>query len=473
MKKQFMDADFLLESETAKHLYHTYAAPAPIIDYHCHIIPEQIAKDIQFENITRIWLGGDHYKWRLLRANGVEERYITGNAPDRDKFRKWTETLENAFGNPIYHWSHLELQRFFGFHGTLGRNTADEVWELANARLASKDYSARGLMRASNVKLICTTDDPADTLEWHRRIEETKKPGDAVVYPAFRPDKAFQIEKPDYLPYLEKLAEAADTEINSFHSLTDALAKRILFFKEHGCRAADHGLDYVPFARVTPEEANRILQKRLSGKDVTPEESLQFKTGVLLFLAEKYHESGWVMQLHFSCKRNNNTRMFNLIGPDTGYDSISTDTSVVQLSAFLDTLESQGTLPKTILYSLNPADNALLAALMGCFQGDGYFGKMQHGSAWWFNDHKAGMRDQMISLANSGLFGSFVGMLTDSRSFLSYPRHEYFRRILCDLLGGWVENGECPDDEELLAAYIKNISYNNAASYFDLPLERI
>ena len=471
--KKFMDSEFLLNNKTAQRLYHSYAENTPIVDYHCHIIPEQIANNMQFENITKIWLGGDHYKWRLMRANGVDESYITGEASDRDKFQKWAETLDMTFGNPIYHWSHLELQRYFGYEGVLTGKTAGDVWDLANEKLAKEDMKARALIRNSNVKLICTTDDPADTLEWHKVIADNREAGDAVVFPAFRPDKAVVIERPEFLSYIEQLGKSANKEISSFQILTDVLQSRIDLFSSMGCRAADHGIDYVPFIETTPEEANQILQKKLTGKDISAEEALKYKTAVLLFLGEAYHKADWAMQLHFSCRRNVNSRMFVKLGPDTGFDCMSTDFSIAMLTQFLNALEVKDALPKTILYSLNPNDNAIIDSVINCFQGKGIVGKIQHGAAWWFNDHKCGMKEQMLSLASIGLFGSFIGMLTDSRSFLSYPRHEYFRRLLCDMLGEWVETGECPDDEELLAKYVKNISYNNAVKYFGLPLETV
>lgn len=472
MKKQFLDPDFLLNNKTAQHLYHTYAAKTPILDYHCHVNPQEIAEDIQFDNITQIWLGGDHYKWRLMRAMGIDEAYVTGNAPDREKFHQWAKTLSYAYGNPLYVWSHMELRQYFEYEGVLNEDTADYVWQLANEKLASPSMSTRSLIHHSAVKLICTTDDPADDLIWHKQLREKRKNDDLIVLPAWRPDKAVKIENDEFLPYLTRLEEVSGKTIDSYNDLRDVLRHRLSLFAAEGCRAADHGLDFVPFIESSEEQVQNIFQKRKENKAITREEVLKFQTSILRFLGEEYHKLGWVMQLHFSCRRNNNSRRFSSLGPDTGFDSISTDTSLPDLSRFLDDLDSRGVLPKTILYSLNPNDNAMLVSLMGCFQGE-TFGKLQHGAAWWFNDHKKGMEDQMITLANEGLFGSFIGMLTDSRSFLSYTRHEYFRRLLCNLLGQWTENGECPDTEEILARYVTGISYNNAIKYFGFPLKEV
>ncbi len=467
--KAFLDEDFLLSTETAKKLYHEYAAVMPILDYHCHINPEEIANDRKFDNITQVWLGGDHYKWRLMRANGIDEAFITGDAPAREKFQKWAETLEIAIGNPLYHWSHLELKNYFGYNGCLNGETAEEVWNLCNAKLQDDSLSVRNIIRQSNVTLLCTTDDPADTLTWHEKI--AADPAFSVqVLPAWRPDKAMNLEKPDYLDYLDKLSGASGVEISSFDSLKEALKKRMDYFAAHGCCICDHGLDYVMYAPASEEELNKIFAKRLSGQSLTLTEQLQFKTGFLLFVGQEYHDRGWVMQLHFSCLRNNNTPGFAHLGPDTGYDCISNYAPISQLSAFLNCLVSQEKLPKTILYSLNPNDNDALCSVIGCFQDSSAVGKLQLGSAWWFNDHKTGMISQMTSLANGGLLSNFVGMLTDSRSFLSYARHEYFRRILCDLIGGWVENGEYPADYQALKKIVQGICYNNAVRYFGFSL---
>ena len=462
-----MDKDFLLSTETAKKLYHDFAAKMPILDYHCHINPEEIAKDRKFENIAQVWLGGDHYKWRLMRSNGVEEKYITGNASDRDKFQKWAETLELAIGNPLYHWSHLELQRYFGYSGVLNGDTAEEVWNLCNSALAS--LSARTLIKNSNVKLICTTDDPADSLQWHQEIASDKS-FTTQVLPTWRPDKAMNIEKPQYLSYLETLSDVSGVKINSFAMLCEALKKRLDFFEKHACLLSDHGLEYLMYKPVSEKETEEIFSKRFSGGLPSREEELKFKTAFMLFMGREYHSRNWTMQLHYGCKRDNNTFMFDKIGLDTGFDAINNFAPSSETADFLNALNSTDELPKTILYSLNPNDNAAIGSIMGCFQQAGTIAKIQHGSAWWFNDHKTGMTEQIISVANLGLLGNFVGMLTDSRSFISYTRHEYFRRILCDIIGKWVENGEYPADMTVLKKIVEGISFNNAARYFGFKL---
>lgn len=468
--KQFMDKDFLLSTPTAQELYHDIAAKVPVLDYHCHINPQEIAEDRKFENITQVWLGGDHYKWRQMRSNGVEERYITGDAPDREKFQKWAETLEKAIGNPLFHWSHLELQRYFGYTGVLNKDTAEEVWNLCNEKLQEPSMSARNLILQSNVTLICTTDDPADDLKWHKILAEDDS-FPVQVLPAWRPDKAMNLEKPDYGQYLETLASAADMDIQSFEDLKAALKSRMTFFNEMGCRASDHGLEFVMYVPATDEEIEAIFQKRLNDEPVTREEELKFKTVFMLFVAAKYAEMGWAMQLHYGCKRDNNTGMFAKLGPDTGYDCINNYAPSGQIADYLNALDQKGNLPKTVLYSLNPNDDEAIGTIVGCFQNSDAVGKIQQGSAWWFNDHKTGMTKQMTSLANLGLLGNFIGMLTDSRSFLSYPRHEYFRRILCELIGNWVENGEYPKDMKMLERIVKGISYNNAVRYFGFELD--
>lgn len=467
--KQFMDQDFLLSTEKAKELFHEHAKKMPIIDYHCHINPEEIAKDRKFENITQVWLGGDHYKWRQMRSNGVEEKYITGDASDREKFQKWAETLEKAIGNPLYHWSHLELQRYFGYHGHLNGNTAEEVWNLCNEKLQEDGMSVRNLIRQSNVTLLCTTDDPADSLEWHKVIAEDES-FDVQVLPAWRPDKAMNIEKPDYAEYLEKLGEAAEMEIKSYSDLKTALKKRMEFFDRCGCKVSDHALEYVMYAPASEDRIEELFAKRLQGDTLTKEEVLQFKTAYMIFVGKEYHRLGWAMQLHYGCKRDNNVFRYDQLGPDTGYDCIDNYAPSAQMADFLNALNATDELPKTIIYSLNPNDNAAIGTILGCFQDAGVAGKIQQGSAWWFNDHKAGMTEQMTSLANLGLLGNFIGMLTDSRSFLSYTRHEYFRRILCELIGGWVENGEYPSDMEVLGKMVEDISYRNAVRYFEFQI---
>lgn len=468
--KPFMDENFLLSTETAQELYHEFAEKMPVLDYHCHINPQEIAEDRKFDTITQVWLGGDHYKWRQMRSNGVDEYCITGDAPDREKFQKWAETLEKAIGNPLYHWSHLELQRFFGYHGVLNGDTAEEVWNLCNAKLQEDSMSVRNLIRQSNVTLICTTDDPADDLRWHKMIAEDDS-FEVQVLPAWRPDKAMNLEKPDYIEYLDKLGKAADMEIKSFKDLRAALSKRMAFFDEMGCRASDHALEYVMYAPASDAEIEDIFTERLMGAQISREDELKFKTAFMMFVAGEYTKLGWAMQLHYGCKRDNNTTMYKKLGPDTGYDCINNYAPSSETADFLNALNEAGNLPKTILYSLNPNDDEALGTILGCFQNSDAIGKIQQGSAWWFNDNKTGMMKQMTSLANLGLLGNFNGMLTDSRSFLSYPRHEYFRRILCELIGGWVENGEYPKDMKSLEKIIKGISYNNAVRYFGFNLE--
>lgn len=467
--KEFMGKDFLLTTDTAAKLYHEYAAEMPVLDYHCHISPEEIAKDRKFENIAQLWLGGDHYKWRQMRSNGVEEKYITGDAPDREKFQKWAETLEKAIGNPLYHWSHLELQRYFGYYGALNSDTAEEVWNLCCEKLKDGSLSARTLMKKSGVTLICTTDDPADHLKWHKMLAEDES-FDIQVLPAWRPDLAMKIEKPEFAQYMERLGESAGVKISSFADMKTALKKRMEFFNEMGCRASDHGLDYVMYVPASDEEVEKIFTKAVNGGNVTKEEELKYKTAFMIFAGKEYHRLGWAMQLHYGCKRDNDVRRYKQLGADTGFDCIDTYTPSAQLSELLNAFSETGELPKTILYSLNPNDNAAIGTIIGCFQDADAAGKIQHGSAWWFNDHKAGMTEQMTSLANLGLLGNFIGMLTDSRSFLSYTRHEYFRRILCELIGGWVENGEYPADMKRLGRMVQDISYNNAVRYFGFEI---
>ena len=463
--KAFMDKDFLLETETAQKLYHEYAAKMPILDYHCHINPQEIAEDRKFENITQVWLGADHYKWRQMRSNGVEEKYITGDASDCEKFQKWAETLEKAIGNPLYHWSHLELQRYFGYYGALNGETAEEVWNLCNAKLQEDGMSARNLIRQSNVTLVCTTDDPVDSLEWHEKIAADES-FEVRVLPAWRPDKAMNLEKTDYLEYLKKLEVVSGVKIDSFASLIEALRIRMDYFEEHGCSVSDHGLEYVMYAPASEEEIEAIFAKRLRGEAVSRADELQFKTAYMVALGREYHKKNWVMQLHYGVKRDNNGMIFGKLGPDAGIDCINNYAPSSEMADYLNALAITDELPKTILYSLNPTDNAAIGTIIGCFQSEEARGKIQQGSAWWFNDNKQGMIEQMTSLANLGLLGNFIGMLTDSRSFLSYTRHEYFRRIMCNLIGGWVENGEYPADEKVLGRMVQDISYNNAVRYF-------
>lgn len=462
-----MDRDFLLKTETAKVLYHDYAAKMPIIDYHCHVDPREIFEDRRFENIYQVWLEGDHYKWRVMRSNGVEERYITGDAPEREKFQKFAEALPKAIGNPMYHWCHLELRTYFGYDGVLNEDTAQEVWDLSVKKLAEADMGVRGILRQSNVAMVGTTDDPTSDLVWHKRIADDPTIS-TVVAPSFRADKALNIEKPGWAGFLAELGRVSGVEVKDLDSLEGTLGQRMEAFDAAGCRAADHGLDYVPFRPAERGQADAIMKKALAGQPVIPEEAEQFKTALLLFCARRYASLDWVMQIHYNCMRNPNSAMFARLGPDSGFDCMNNVNCAGALYALLDALYADNALPRTILYSLNPGENELLDTMIGAFQGPGIPGRLQHGSAWWFNDNKTGMRDQLTSLANLGLLGNFIGMLTDSRSFLSYTRHAYFRRILCELVGGWIENGEYPADLEQAGALIEDICYRNAKRYFRL-----
>ena len=459
--KAFLDEDFLLSNETARKLYHDCAKELPIIDYHCHLDPQEIWEDRHFDSITQVWLGGDHYKWRLMRSMGVEERFITGDAPDREKFQKWAECLSLAIGSPLYHWSHLELKNYFGFTGHLDGDSAEEVWELTGEKLADSDFSARNLILRSHVEALCTTDDPADSLEWHEKLQGTDF--GTKVCPAFRPDKAMNIRDEGFLDYLARLGSPS-----TFAALTEALEKSMDRFHAMGCRISDHGMDRIPYAPAPEAEIEAIFHRRLGGRIPTPEEEEQYKYALLLSLGRAYHARGWAMQLHYGVIRNNSSRVFAALGADCGIDSIGDAAPVTALASFLDSLDRTDQLPKTILYSLNPNDNAAIETVMGCFQGAGAFGKLQHGAAWWFNDHRDGMEAHLRSLAAEGALATSVGMLTDSRSFLSYARHEYFRRILCNLIGTWVENGEFPSEEKVLRRIVEGICYQNAKEYFGL-----
>ena len=474
--KAFMDKDFLLETETAKHLYHDYAEAMPLADYHCHLNPREIYEDRRFENLAQVWLGGmengtlagDHYKWRMLRSHGISEEYITGERPDYERFLKLAEALEMAIGNPMYHWCHLELQFFFGITEPLTTESAPRIWAHCNKRLQeSPDMTARGMIRKANVAFIGTTDDPIDDLQYHEKLAADKT-FSCKVCPSFRPDKAVNIHKEGFREYIGKLGACVGRELTSARDVCDALVERIEYFHARGCRASDHGLDYVPFRAISMEEADRIFQKAMSGQAVTVQEAEGYQTTLLLACARTYHRLNIAMQLHYSCLRNTNSRMFRQLGPDAGFDTIAQNICGENIAKLLSALDETQQCPKTILYSLNPADNAQLGTLIGSFQGPELPGKLQHGSAWWFNDNKTGMEEQMISLANLGLLGNFIGMLTDSRSFLSYTRHAYFRRILCNLIGKWVENGEYPNHEASLQKIVEGISYKNAQRYFDI-----
>jgi len=473
-----MDKDFILQTETAKHLYHDYAKHLPLVDYHCHLSPKEIYEDRRFNNIVEVWLGGrnpdgsyfgDHYKWRMMRSHGIDEEYITGNKDPYERFVKLAEALEMAIGNPMYHWCHLELQQFFGVYEPLTVESAPRIWEKCNKLLREDpDMTARGLIRRSNVAFIGTTDDPIDSLEWHEKIAADPT-ASFQVCPSYRPDKAINIHKGGWAEYMLQLAASVGKEkLETMQDVLNALVNRLEFFHAHGCKASDHGLDYVPFQNYTVEEADAVYQKALRGEKLTTEEVEGYQTVILLTLGKAYHRLGIAMQLHYSCLRNNNERIFRLMGPDTGVDAIAQNTCGGNIAQFLSALDLTGECPKTILYSLNPADNAQLGTLIGCFQDSSIPGKIQHGSAWWFNDTKSGMEEQMKSLANLGLLGNFIGMLTDSRSFLSYARHDYFRRILCNLIGAWVEGGEYPNHDASLKKIVQGVSYKNAVRYFEL-----
>ncbi|RKD88505.1 D-glucuronate isomerase [Mangrovibacterium diazotrophicum] len=461
-----MDENFLLKTEVAQKLYHEHAAKMPIFDYHCHINPKDIAEDRRFNTVTEVWLYGDHYKWRAMRTNGVDERFCTGDATDWEKFEKWAETVPHTLRNPLYHWTHLELKKFFGIEKLLSPATAKEIYDECNRLLNTPEYSVRGLIRKANVNTICTTDDPVDTLEYHKQIKESGF--EVAVLPAWRPDKAMMVADPAFFnDYMAQLEKAAGTDIKTFGDLIAALDKRHEFFHENGCRLSDHGLDTAFAEDYTAEEIEAIFVKIRGGAKLTAEEILKFQSCMLYEFGVMDHKRGWTQQFHIGAQRNNNTRLFKKLGPDTGFDSIGDVPVAAPLAKLLDRLDMENKLTKTILYNLNPRDNELYATMLGNFQDGSVPGKIQYGSGWWFLDQKDGMTKQMNALSNLGLLSRFVGMLTDSRSFLSYTRHEYFRRTLCDLLGTDVENGEIPYDMELLGNMVENICFNNAKEYFN------
>lgn len=464
--KKFMGEDFLLSTETAKKLFDA-CKDEPIFDWHCHLSPKEIYENKEPADIAELWLSGDHYKWRGMRSCGIEEKYITGDASNYEKFIKWASVMDYAIGNPLYHWTHLELQRYFGIDTPLSPRTADKIWNEANEKIRNGGFKPRDLITRSNVACVCTTDDPADTLEYHKLIAEDTS-FTCKVLPAFRPDKALSIDLDSFIPWLKALEKTAETTIDSYKKLTEVLKDRIDFFEKMGCRATDHAFGYVPYIRADEAELEAIFIKGKNGEALTTEEVDKYKTELFRFLAKQYYKKGWATEIHIGPMRNNNTLMFNKLGPDAGFDSIDDARIAQPLSRMLDSLAVEETLPKTILFTLNPKDNFVLGTMLGNFQNSDAPSKIQFGSAWWFNDHIEGMKTQMTALANLGMLGKFVGMVTDSRSFLSYPRHEYFRRILCELIGTLVENGEYPCDMELLSQMVKNISFYNAKEYIGI-----
>ncbi|MBD2703724.1 glucuronate isomerase [Spirosoma sp. BT702] len=465
MKKPFLNDDFLLQTESARQLYHDFAKSMPIIDYHCHLPPDQIAENRQFDNITQIWLYGDHYKWRAMRTNGINERYCTGNADDFSKFQKWAETVPYTLRNPLYHWTHLELQRYFGITEPLNGKNARQVYDACTEQLQSPDFSVRNLLRRMNVETVCTTDDPVDTLEHHKKLAD--EGFEIGVLPTFRPDKSMTVEdSATFNQYVNRLEAASNVAVTTFDDFLAALRQRHDFFAGMGCKLSDHGLEQIYAEDYTESEIKAIFGKIRSGAELTNTEVLKFKSAMLVYLAEMDWEKGWTQQFHLGALRNNNSRMLRQLGPDTGWDSIGDFSQARAMSRFLDRLDTNDKLAKTIIYNLNPADNDLIATMIGNFNDGSVAGKVQFGSGWWFLDQKDGMERQINALSNMGLLSRFVGMLTDSRSFLSYPRHEYFRRILCNLLGNDIENGEIPDDMEWTGQVVQNICYGNAKSYF-------
>lgn len=463
--KKFLDCDFLLETETAKKLFHEYAENMPICDYHCHLSPKEIYENAQPENISDLWLSGDHYKWRAMRSCGVDEKYCTGDATPKEKFEKFAYTLQYCIGNPLYHWAHIELQRYFGIDTVLNADTADDIYERANKAIEQGDFRPQSLIKKSNVSVVCTTDDPIDDLKYHKLLKDSFT--DCKVLPTFRPDKALNIDLDGFSDYIKTLAKVCDMEINTVDDVINALIKRVEYFDSVGCKVSDQAFDCPPYAEADKDAVQKIFEKAMRGEKITKQESDIYKTPVMLALGEKYSELGWAMEVHIGAMRNNNTLMFNKLGADTGFDSVGDDNIAKPLSRLLDALNVKNKLPKTILFNLNDKDNIVLATMLGNFQSAESAGKVQFGPAWWFLDTMDGMISQMKYLGNLGVLGKFVGMETDSRSFTSYGRHEYFRRIMCNLLGDWVEKGMYPFDEKLLKEIVQGICFNNAMAYFE------
>ncbi|MCC9065669.1 glucuronate isomerase [Flavobacterium piscisymbiosum] len=464
LNQTFINDNFLLENKFAEELYHNYSKNQPIIDYHNHLNPQFIAEDKVFDNITQVWINGDHYKWRAMRTLGINEQFVTGNGSDKDKFLNWAKTVPYTMRNPLYHWTHLELARYFDIYDLLNEKSAEKIYIETTEKINSQAYSTQNLLKKVNAELVCTTEDPIDSLEFHQKL--TKNPIGTKMSTAFRPDKAILISNDGYNAYLDTLGDVSGIAINTFADLQAALRKRIEFFNANGCKLSDHGLDQIYFEEFTESEINTIFKKKRENRIISPDEALKFQSAVLLFLSETYHEFGWVQQFHLGALRNNNARMHRILGPDTGWDSIGDYPQAQKLSSFLNALDSKDKLTKTIIYNLNPADNEVMATMIGNFNDGSVRGKVQFGSGWWFLDQKDGMTKQLNALSNMGLISCFVGMLTDSRSFLSFPRHEYFRRILCNLLGDEIKRGELPNDMEWIGKLVSDISYNNAKEYF-------
>jgi glucuronate isomerase len=462
--KPFIHEDFLLDNETAIRLYHQYSEYLPVIDFHCHLSPAMISDDRRFENLTQAWLEGDHYKWRAMRTNGINEKYCTGNASDPEKFAKWAETVPSAVGNPLYHWTHLELARYFGTFELLSPSTAKGIYEKASELLQSEEYSIRALLRKMNVEIVCTTDDPSDNLEHHKRLKDSFE---ITILPAFRPDNLIKTDDPlKFRSYIGKLGEACGKEIKSYNDLLEMVDSRHQFFHDMGTRLSDHGLDRFYFAPFTAVEADRIFRRLLRGEPASYDESEKYRTAIMTELCRMNHKRGWTQQFHAGAIRNNSSRLFRQMGPDTGWDSIGAPQDALKMSGFLNSLDETDQLAKSILYNLNPSDNEMFITMAGNFNDGLSPGKVQYGAAWWFLDQKNGLEKHLRDLSSLGLLRRFVGMVTDSRSFLSYPRHEYFRRLVCNYVGGQVEKGLIPDEDELLKPLIEGISYNNAKEYF-------